>query len=329
MVATPSKARAPVNHHMATDKKQVFLESDDEIRGQKFVCLSFLTPEKALMRTKEAFMISRFLAFYALDYKVKATESFVLGQLRELQDVLSGVELDLANLPSAGVAAATDGSSSSSNGIKELCVKVAKIRETLARKSAEDLEAHVKANLSDFKESTIQEAWDSFMLTNRTKLEDEFHKSNGFRTSVQGLKVRGVYATNEHATARAKSLHQKDPYHNVYVADVGEWLPWDPEPDDVSTQEYPNEQLNKLMQAYKENTAKKDAFFEEEKRQRMAEAASAAAASKKAMFGQKGKEVDAGEVANDMFDGADADLAIARKAAAAAAATDANTISHA
>lgn len=319
---------------MATDKKQVFLESDDEIRGQKFVCLSFLTPEKALMRTKEAYMISRFLDFYALDYKVKATESFVLGQLRELQDVLSGVELDLANLPSAGSGAVTDGSSSSSsdNSVKELCAKVTKIREALARKSAEDLEAHVKTNLSDFKESTIQEAWDRYMLTNRTKLEDEFHKSNGFRTSVQGLKVRGVYATNEHATARAKSLHQKDPYHNVYVADVGEWLPWDPEPDDVSTQEYPNEQLNKLMQAYKENSAKKDAFFEEEKRQRMAEAASAASASKKAMFGQKGKEVEAGEVANDLFDGADADLAIARKAAAtaaAAAAADVNTISHA
>jgi hypothetical protein len=313
---------------MATDKKQVFLESDDEIRGQKFVCLSFLTPEKALMRTKEAYMISRFLDFYALDYKVKATESFVLGQLRELQDVLSGVELDLANLPSAGSGATDD---SSDNSVKELCAKVTKIREALARKSAEDLEAHVKTNLSDFKESTIQEAWDRYMLTNRTKLEDEFHKSNGFRTSVQGLKVRGVYATNEHATARAKSLHQKDPYHNVYVADVGEWLPWDPEPDDVSTQEYPNEQLNKLMQAYKENSAKKDAFFEEEKRQRMAEAASAASASKKAMFGQKGKEVEAGEVANDLFDGADADLAIARKAAAtaAAAAADVNTISHA
>jgi hypothetical protein len=318
---------------MATDKKQVFLESDDEIRGQKFVCLSFLTPEKALMRTKEAYMISRFLDFYALDYKVKATESFVLGQLRGLQDVLSGVELDLANLPSAG-SGATDASGSGSgsdNSVKELCAKVTKIREALARKSAEDLEAHVKTNLSDFKESTIQEAWDRYMLTNRTKLEDEFHKSNGFRTSVQGLKVRGVYATNEHATARAKSLHQKDPYHNVYVADVGEWLPWDPEPDDVSTQEYPNEQLNKLMQAYKENSAKKDAFFEEEKRQRMAEAASAASASKKAMFGQKGKEVEAGEVANDLFDGADADLAIARKAAAtaAAAAADVNTISHA
>lgn len=317
---------------MATDKKQVFLESDDEIRGQKFVCLSFLTPEKALMRTKEAYMISRFLEFYALDYKVKATESFVLGQLRELQDVLSGVELDLANLPSGATDASDSSSSDSSSGsVKELCAKVTKIRETLARKSAEDLEAHVKTNLSDFKESTIQEAWDRYMLTNRTKLEDEFHKSNGFRTSVQGLKVRGVYATNEHATARAKSLHQKDPYHNVYVADVGEWLPWDPEPDDVSTQEYPNEQLNKLMQAYKENSAKKDAFFEEEKRQRMAEAASAASASKKAMFGQKGKEVEAGEVANDLFDGADADLAIARKAAATAAtaAADVNTISHA
>jgi len=57
----------------APTKTQVFLEPDDEIRGQRYVCLSFLTPEKALMRTKETFMVSRFLEFFAMDYKIRAT----------------------------------------------------------------------------------------------------------------------------------------------------------------------------------------------------------------------------------------------------------------
>lgn len=322
---------------MATDaesrkKERVFLEGDDEIRGQKYVCLSFISPDKAMLRNKEMFMISKFLNFFALDYKVRATESFVLGELREIQNTLSDVELELSN--SAGV-------EDKEALLKKLSENIAAARAKLSRRTAEDLEAHVKTNMSDFKESTIQEAYERFMMTNRQKLEDEFHKSVDFQTTLLGLKVRGVYATNEQAVARAKALHKKDPYFSVYVADVGEWLPWDPNPDDVQDGEYANDQLNKLMQAYRENSAKRDAFFEEEKRQKMADAAAKAEAAKKAqagaiggagsapsaVFGEKGKEVEAAEIAREVMDSAEADLAIARKAASTSRA-DGETISH-
>ena len=184
----------------------------------------------------------------------------------------------------------------------------------------------MKANLSDFKESKIQEAWDAYMLANRTKLEDEFHKSNGFKTTMYGLKVRGTYPTQDQAAARARTLQKKDPYHNVYVGEVGEWMPWDPAPEEVDEQEYPLDQLNTLMRGYKENVARKDALFEEEKRQKMADAAAAVAAAKgsksaAAVFGAKGEEVAATEVARGLFDGeGPADLAIARKMEAATSA---------
>ena len=298
-------------------KERVFLEGDDEIRGQKYVCLSFISPDKAMLRNKDMFMISKFLEFFALDYKVRATESFVLGELREIQSALSDVELALSN--GAGV-------EDKEALLKKLSADVAATRGKLSRRTAEDLEAHVKSNMSDFKESTIQEAYERFMVTNRQKLEDEFHKSVDFQTTLLGLKIRGVYASNEQAVARAKALHKKDPYFSVYVADVGEWLPWDPNPDDVQDGEYANDQLNKLMQAYRENSAKRDAFFEEDKRQKMADAASVAEAAKKAqagavggagaaVFGEKGKEIEAAEIAREMMDSAEADLAIARKAA--------------
>jgi hypothetical protein len=313
-----------------TEKKErVFLEGDDEVRGQKYVCLSFISPDKALMRNKDMFMISKFLEFFALDYKVRATESFVLGELREVQNVLSDVELSLSN-------GSGTGAEDKEALLKKLTDDVAKIREKLSRRTTEDLEAHVKANMSDFKESAIQEAYERFMVTNRQKLEDEFHKSVDFKTTLLGLKVRGVYGTNEQAVARAKALHKKDPYFNVYVADVGEWLPWDPNPEEIQESEYQNDQLNKLMQAYRENASKRDAFFEEEKRQKMAEAAGAAAAAKKAqaaaggaasssvasssettaaVFGEKGKELEAADIAREVMDGIDGDLAISRKAA--------------
>jgi hypothetical protein len=286
---------------------QVFLEPDDEIRGQKFICLSFLSPEKVL-KSKEVYFYSKFLQFYALDYKVRATESFVMGQLRDLQSVLSDVHLALENLRPA-----TDAPSSEDvfKQVKEVADKLAKQRGALSQKTAADLETHVKENMSDFRESTIQEAFDRYMVVNRQKLEDDFHKENSFRTTVRGLKCRGTYSTHEQASARAQQLHKKDPHFNVYVGEVGQWLPWDPEPDDVAEQKYSNEQLNTLMQSYRENATKRDEFFEEEKRQRLADAA-AANAAKKASFGEKGKEVEAVEIARDLFE-APADIVIQRK----------------
>ena len=144
---------------------------------------------------------------------------------------------------------------------------------------------------------------------------------------MHGLKVRGVYSNQEQANARAKALNKKDPYFNVYVADVGEWLPWDPEPEEVKDQEYQSDDLNKLMQSYKENAAKRDEFFEEEKRQKMAAAAAevsaakaartAAAAAKAPTFGVQDAPADTSDIFADAGHG---DLAIARKLAAAAAA---------
>jgi hypothetical protein len=295
---------------------QVYLEADDEIRGQKFICLSFLSPERVLEK-KEIHFFSKFLEFYAMEYKVTATESFLMGKLRDIQNMLSDVELAVQN---SEVAVVTDASGSSTIAFDKaaLVKKISDSRESLAKTTAADLEAHVKANMSDFKTPTLQEAYERYMTLHKTKLEDEFHKANHFQTSIRGLKCRGVYGSYEQATARAQQLHKKDPYFNVYVAEMGAWLPWDPEPEEVQDQQYSNDQLNKLMGAYRENATKRDAFFEEEKRQKMA--AAAEAAKKKpteAVFGEAGKELPAAALAKQIFEesSSSGDLVIERKAA--------------
>ena len=302
---------------MATDKPQVFLEADDEIRGQSFACLSFLTPNRGLLRNKDLFFFTKFLEFYHLDYKIRATESFVLGQLRDFQNVVSDIELTLTN------------ETLDASGNRALVERLAKARGELSRKTGADLEAYVKDNLAAFKESDIVESYEKYMLANRQKLEDEFHKANNFQTTIHGLKVRGVYSTNEQAVARAKALNKKDPYFNVYVAEVGQWLPWDPSPEDVPEQEYANENLNKLMQAYKENNAKKDAFFEEEKRLKIENAAAAVKASKEARAAASASLLDAvpAVVAGAGLFDAPGDLAIQRKVEAATEAAVASVAS--
>ena len=64
---------------------------------------------------------------------------------------------------------------------------------------------------------------------------------------------------------RAKKLQKSDPDHNIYVGQVGKWLPWDPKPSDVGEQEYAEEQLNTLMKKYKENEEQREQFTREQR----------------------------------------------------------------
>jgi len=290
-----------------SDKEQVFLEGDEEIRGQKYVCLSFLTPNRGILRSKDLFFFSKFMEFYQMDYRIHSTEAFVMEQVRLLQNTLSEIEVALVN--------ADADVSDAKVLLTKKSEEIAKLRGALAQKTSADMETYVKANLSNFKESAIVESFEKYMLLNRQRLEDEFHKQNNFQTTMHGLKVRGVYSTQEQANARAKALNKKDPYFNVYVADVGEWLPWDPSPEEIKDQEYQNDDLNKLMQSYKENAAKRDEFFEEEKRQKVAKAMAETAAAKERLAAEKKVTFgvqDAPGNAADVFDGGD--LALARKA---------------
>ena len=101
---------------------------------------------------------------------------------------------------------------------------------------------------------------------------NHFYKENDFRTTVRGLKVRGVYDTQKEAQLRAKQLQKRDKNFNVFVGQVGFWLPWDPSPGDIPEQEYLNAQLNTLMKSYKDNQSNKDQMRAENKHRMMEQA---------------------------------------------------------
>ena len=230
-----------------------------------------------------------------------------MDQVLQVTKAISKVEDLVAN---AGLDVATDVSGSPVDAKKwrdEAVKTMQEVRASLSKDAADDLAQYVKKNMRDFKETKIQEAYENFMFKNRKKLEEEFFTKNEFRTSIRGLKVRGVYDTAAEAGARAKTLQKLDPFFNVYVGQMGFWLPWDPEPADVADQEYAEDQLNTLMKNYKQNESQKEALYEEQKRERMA--GSKVAVPK---FGPGSKEENA--LPTDMFGGGgEADLAIARK----------------
>ena len=75
------------------------------------------------------------------------------------------------------------------------------------------------------------------------------------------MKVRGVYSSYEEAAKRAETLQRSDRSFHVYVGQVGYWLPWDPNADNIENQEYMEKELNELMKNYQANQVQKDLFY--------------------------------------------------------------------
>ena len=77
-------------------------------------------------------------------------------------------------------------------------------------------------------------------------MTEQFSRDHAFQTSVRGRKSRGNFATQEEAEIHCKKLREKDPSHDIFVAPVGVWLPWDPNAYKTGACEFMEEELNKL-----------------------------------------------------------------------------------
>ena len=74
-----------------------------------------------------------------------------------------------------------------------------------------------------------------------------------------------MFDTIEEAKNRSEFVKKIDNKFNIYIAQVGCWCPWSPNPDCLENQEYAETQLNTLMKEYKKNMNDKDVVFESRK----------------------------------------------------------------
>lgn len=203
---------------LVSTKEVDYLDEDKPLRGQNFVCLSFISPEDVLI-DKEIFMFSKF------------TEAFS-SQVTELL-----------------------------NGLKNKYPDDEGIIETIR-------ENH--AHVFDVKE--LQDQYRFYKGLNNEVLERDFLKINDFKTSMRGIKVRGVFDTLKEAQTRAEVLKRMGDKFDIYVAQVGCWCPWSPNPEDLQDQEYAESTLNTLMKKYKENLQSKDEIYEQRKLEKIVKA---------------------------------------------------------
>ena len=189
-----------------------YLDQDPPLRGQNYVCLSFISPEEVIKK-KEVFIFEEFLKSFSKD----------------LSDFFQHLE---------------DKYKDDVNSIRNIKERYQYIFDT----------KHIQDEFAYF-------------VNNNSTLEEEYFKQNDFQTSIRGIKVRGVFDSLREAEIRAQVLKKIDDKFNVYVAEVGCWCPWSPNPDDISNQEYAETHLNTIMAEYKKNQEKKDLFFQERKRE--------------------------------------------------------------
>ena len=231
---------------MSTEEKESFLSDDPEIASQRWTLLSFISPENVLNR-KEQFLFTSFVNQYDFHLKSKKMEEFFVKEIKVINDKIDQEASRLEALDLSGAAAA--------------CRKSTLSVETYVN----DFQKFVKSHMKDLTASNIKEEYDDFIYQHGVQLEDDFYAKNNFQTTMRGLKIRGSYGQKEEAESRAKKLQKMDPDHNIYVGQVGKWLPWDPAPSAIPEQEYAEEQLNTLMKKYKENEEAREVFHKEQR----------------------------------------------------------------
>ena len=184
------------------------MDEDKAISGQKFACISFVSPEK-ILKDKNLFFFERFLKYWDFSKCIKKSTQF----------------------------------------INFLCYKNNLNFDDVMK----EFEEFVVSEKKTLVETTIEDEYASFLDSKEEDLEKEFNISNNFQTSTRGLKVRGVYSTQEEAELRCKMLREVDPHHNVYVGPIGMWMPWDPDAYKTGKVEFLEEELNQLMKEKNDN----------------------------------------------------------------------------
>ena len=189
-----------------------FLEQDQVIRGQNYVCLSFISPDEVIEK-KEQYFFGKFME----NYCKQNTE--LLGEYEQI-------------FP-----------------------------------EKKDIIRHIREKYNQlFDHSSIKEAYDNFVKSNADELQTEYNDTHSFQTNIRGIKVRGVYDTVQEAEHRCETLKKIDNNKfNIYVAQVGCWCPWSPNPDDVKDPVYAETELNTLMHEYNKNLMMKDEFYQDRK----------------------------------------------------------------
>jgi len=192
-------------------------DEDPPIAGQKFACISFVSPEK-ILKKREIYLFDEFVKQWEF---AKSMEKF--GEF-----------------------------------VQFMCYKYSLSPDDVM-KNFDEFKTEEQAKL---REASVSDDYKNFLDKYEDKLNEQFNREHSFQTSVRGIKLRGVFPTQEEAEMKCKKLREMDPHHDIFVGPVGMWMPWDPDAYKTGRMEYMEEQLNELHKAKLENEEKAKQEFD-------------------------------------------------------------------
>jgi len=197
-------------------------DEDTPIAGQKFACISFVSPEKTLKK-REVYLFDQFIKQWEFSKSMERYFDFVhfIAYKYNLK-----VEILI-----------------------------------------DDFNDFVKEETDKLKKSGIEDDYKNFMDKQEEKLNEQFNREHSFQTSVRGLKIRGVFPSQEEAEMKCKKLREQDPNHDIFVGPVGIWVPWDPDAYKTGRVEHLEEELNALHKEKLKNEEMAKKEFEERVRE--------------------------------------------------------------
>lgn len=110
----------------------------------------------------------------------------------------------------------------------------------------ENFKEFVNEERKKLTDSAVEDDFYNFIDKREDELNAKFNREHAFQTSIRGLKVRGVFSTQEEAEKQCKKLREGDPHHDIFVGPVGIWVPWDPDAYKTGDVQYMEEELNEL-----------------------------------------------------------------------------------
>ena len=201
--------------------KYVDLLDEDTITvaGQKFACISFISPEK-ILKKRESYLFDQFVKQWDMSKSMEKFTEFV-------NFISYKYSLNAENV-------------------------IADFNEFIKEE-----ESKIKAD-----STTVESDYKNFIDKDEERLNLQFNRENNFQTSVRGLKLRGSFATQEEAENQCKKIRERDPNHDIFVAPVGIWVPWDPDAYKTGRTEFMEEELNQLHQEKMKNEIKAKQEFD-------------------------------------------------------------------
>lgn len=134
------------------------LDEDRPIAGQKFVCVSFVSPEKHI-KQRELYYFEQFVKNWDMAKSINKFQSF-------LNFIGYKHNLDIETINS-------------------------------------DLKDFLKEESKDMIDFTVHDDFKTFLDNKQDDLDKEYNVAHKFQTNVRGMKVRGVYSTQEEAEMRS------------------------------------------------------------------------------------------------------------------------------